>query len=79
MSNELDDSRSGVWGTGAVDAISEQLQKEMPGLRGFSARNLRYMRTFYEEWSVLNVAVNETESEAGNLAHACAKIKCLSS
>ena len=47
-------SRKGFWGKGAIDAISGQLQREMPGLRGFSARNLRYMRTFYEEWSVLD-------------------------
>ncbi len=41
-------SRKGTWGTGAIDAISEQLQKELPGLRGFSGRNLRNMRKFYE-------------------------------
>ena len=39
-------SRNGFWGKGAIDAISEQLDKELPGLKGFSARNLRYMRTF---------------------------------
>ena len=44
-------TRTGTWGKGAIDAISSQLQKELPGLRGFSARNLKYMRTFYEEWS----------------------------
>lgn len=47
-------SRKGFWGKGAINAISEQLQRELPGLRGFSARNLRYMRTFYEEWSMLD-------------------------
>ena len=47
-------SRKGFWGKGAIDAISEQLQHELPGLRGFSARNLRNMRTFYEEWSMLD-------------------------
>ena len=47
-------SRNGFWGKGAIDAIAEQLDKELPGLRGFSARNLRYMRTFYEEWKVLD-------------------------
>ena len=73
-----DNSRNGVWGTGAVDTISEQLQKEMPGLRGFSARNLRYMRTFYEEWSVLSVADNEVASDTNNLAHACAKLPMIS-
>lgn len=44
-------TRTGKWGTGAINAISERLQKELPGLRGFSARNLKYMRTFFEEWS----------------------------
>ena len=34
-------SRDGFWGTGAIDSISNQLEKELPGLRGFSARNLR--------------------------------------
>lgn len=48
-----DNSRNGFWGKGAIDAISERLDKELPGLRGFSARSLRYMRTFYEEWSYL--------------------------
>lgn len=47
-------SRSGFWGKGAIDAISEQLDKELPGLRGFTSRNLRYMRTFYEEWKMLD-------------------------
>ena len=43
-------SRKGFWGTGAIEQISERLQKELPGLRGFSARNIKNMRTFYEEW-----------------------------
>ena len=44
-------TRSGHWGTKALRSISESLQRELPGLRGFSERNLKYMRTFYEEWS----------------------------
>ncbi len=44
-------SRDGFWGKGAIEAISQQLQKELPGLRGFSATNIKYMRSFYEEWS----------------------------
>ena len=39
------------WGTGVIDTLSAQLQKEMPGLRGFSARNIRNMRQFYEKWA----------------------------
>lgn len=43
--------RSQKWGSGALESISGQLQKELPGLRGFSARNMYYMKTFYEEWA----------------------------
>ena len=46
-------TRTKNWGTGFIDAISEQLRKEMPGLRGFSAPSMRKMRTFYEEWKQL--------------------------
>ena len=31
--------------------ISEQLRKELPGLKGFSESSLKNMRMFYEEWS----------------------------
>ena len=44
-------SRKGKWGMGVIEAISERLSKELPGLRGFSARNIRYMRDFFEEWA----------------------------
>lgn len=44
-------SRDGFWGTGAIKTISDRLRKEMPGLKGFSQTNLKYMRIFYEEWS----------------------------
>lgn len=63
-------SRNGFWGKGAIDAISEKLEKELPGLKGFSARNLRNMRMFYEEWIVLD----NMRDEAYNLAEASAKI-----
>ena len=43
-------SRNGFWGAGAIESISEQLQKELPGLRGFSATSIKNMRQFYEEW-----------------------------
>ena len=43
-------SRKGTWGTAAIDEISEQLRRELPGLRGFSAQNIRNMRQFAEFW-----------------------------
>ena len=67
-------SRKGFWGKGAINTISERLDKELPGLKGFSARNLRNMRTFYEEWSVLDRSTVPTSIEGAVLADASAKI-----
>lgn len=44
-------SREGTWGTGAIKSISEQLRRELPGLRGFSEESIKKMRTFAEFWS----------------------------
>lgn len=57
-------SRAGFWGKDAIHTISRQLSTEVPGLRGFSPRNLRNMRMFYEEWKCLDT----------NLADASAKL-----
>lgn len=43
-------SRKGTWGTGAINEISSRLREELPGLRGFSATNIKSMRTFFEAW-----------------------------
>lgn len=65
-------TRKGKWGTGAIEAISEQLQRELPGLRGFSPTNLRNMRTFYEAWepsffeSDSSVATDELPDAGGD-------------
>ena len=67
-------SRNGVWGEGAIDAISEKLEKEMPGLRGYSGRNLRLMRQFYDEWHFLdNVPNNNLETAVAKLENAIIK------
>ena len=47
-------TRNKNWGKGFIEAVSGQLRKELPGLRGFSAASLRKMRTFYEEWQMLS-------------------------
>jgi predicted nuclease of restriction endonuclease-like (RecB) superfamily len=46
-------SRNKNWGKGAIDSISNLLQQELHGLRGFSATNIRNMRIFYEEWEFM--------------------------
>ena len=63
-------TRTKNWGKGFVEGISEQLRKELPGLRGFSAPSLRKMRTFYEEWRILSddsfVETNKLQNDDSN-------------
>ncbi len=58
-------SRNAKWGSGAIDALSRQLQVELPGLRGFSSGNIRKMRLFFEAWSrymsIRSLPTNELE------------------
>jgi predicted nuclease of restriction endonuclease-like (RecB) superfamily len=39
------------WGKSVVEVLAKELQKEFPGVQGFSARNLWLMRSFYLEYS----------------------------
>ena len=39
------------WGKAVVEVLAKELQKEFPGVQGFSARNLWRMRGFYVEYS----------------------------
>lgn len=67
-------TRKKNWGKGAIEAISSQLRAELPGLRGFSARNIKNMRMFYEGWQTLerpNSAVTTAEfTEINNMSEA---------
>lgn len=70
--------RQEAWGTSVIDRISEQLRRELPGLRGFSSQNIRNMRTFYEYWmqfvicsplaSKLQIAVNKDVIDIDNFS-----------
>ena len=65
-----ENTRKKNWGKGAIESISGQLRKELPGLRGFSATSMRNMRTFYEEWKQLennsSVATDEIQAISTN-------------
>ena len=47
-------TRNAKWGTNALQSISDKLQSDLPGLRGFSATNLKKMRTFYDNWKSID-------------------------
>ncbi|RNL56860.1 DUF1016 N-terminal domain-containing protein [Pedobacter jejuensis] len=38
------------WGAKVIEILSADLQVELPGLRGFSATNIKRMRLFFEAW-----------------------------
>ena len=39
------------WGAKVVDRLSVDLKDAFPDMKGFSSRNLKYMRKFAEHWS----------------------------
>jgi len=38
------------WGARVIDRLAEDLRREFPEMKGFSPRNLKYMRAFAEAW-----------------------------
>ncbi|MDY4175369.1 MAG: PDDEXK nuclease domain-containing protein [Bacteroidales bacterium] len=72
-------TRNKNWGNGVIEGISKQLSQEMPGLRGFGVRQLKNMRNFYEQWSILesNSAITNANLES-NSAIAIAELQDVS-
>jgi predicted nuclease of restriction endonuclease-like (RecB) superfamily len=60
------------WGSKVVEQIAEDLQKQLPGLKGFSRRNLLYMRQFhltYQDFLIVQsptaqMQINENQPHA---------------
>jgi predicted nuclease of restriction endonuclease-like (RecB) superfamily len=48
------------WGTRVIEQVSEDLQKQLPGLRGFSYRNLMNMKLFYAEYQMIIILQSVT-------------------
>jgi predicted nuclease of restriction endonuclease-like (RecB) superfamily len=38
------------WGAKVIDQLAQDLRREFPTMKGFSSRNLKYMRAFAEAW-----------------------------
>ena len=43
------------WGAKIIDNLSHDLQLSFPEMKGFSTRNLKYMRKFAEEYSEMPI------------------------
>jgi predicted nuclease of restriction endonuclease-like (RecB) superfamily len=46
----LERQRKEGWGAKVIDRLAHDLRKEFPDMKGFSARNLKYMRSFAEAY-----------------------------
>lgn len=46
----LDRQRQAGWGSKVIDQLAHDLLREFPEMKGFSPRNLKYMRAFAEAW-----------------------------
>ena len=43
------------WGAKIIDLLAADLNREFPGIKGFSPRNLKYMRKFAASWSAAEI------------------------
>ena len=44
------------WGTHFIEKLAQDLQKEFPGMKGFSRSNVFYIRSFYKEYEIVQKA-----------------------
>jgi len=46
----VEKQKESKWGDGIIEKISSDLKKEFPNMKGFSVRNLKYMKQWYLFW-----------------------------
>ncbi len=55
IGSRLSEKIKSGWGKSVVETLSADIQKEFPGLPGFSSRNIWYMIQFYEQYAVSEI------------------------
>jgi predicted nuclease of restriction endonuclease-like (RecB) superfamily len=50
IGSRLSEKIKSGWGKSVVETLSADIQKEFPGIKGFSSTNLWYMKQFFEEY-----------------------------
>lgn len=51
IGKQISEKQAENWGKAIVPTLSQELQKEFPGIKGFSVANLWFMAKFYTEYS----------------------------
>lgn len=49
--NIIEKQEATSWGEGILSTIAKDLKKEFPGMKGFSERNLYYIKKWYKYWN----------------------------
>jgi predicted nuclease of restriction endonuclease-like (RecB) superfamily len=72
----IERQRAEGWGKAVVERLAKDLQKEFPGITGFSPLNVWRMRAFYLAWTVdlKNLSQPVTDSEIEELSHLVTEI-----
>ncbi len=55
--------QASAWGDGILVQISHDLQSEFPDMKGFSVRNLKYMRQWYQFWAGTNAIAKQVAAQ----------------
>ncbi len=55
--------KSEGWGTKVIDRLADNIQKALPGIEGFSARNIKRMRAFYSAYTPKDVIVPQAVAQ----------------
>lgn len=58
--------KSATWGDGWLKELSRELMAEFPDMKGFSYRNLRYIRQWYEFYNQLLIIWQQPVAKLGN-------------
>lgn len=61
-----DKTKQEKWGAKVLERLSEELQNELPGLKGFGATNLKYMKIFHDAWSEFDILKSSYMSDNEN-------------
>jgi len=60
----VEKQQNSSWGDKVVERVSEDLKKEFPSIKGFSKRNILYMRKWYLYWNeIVQQAVAQFQKE----------------
>lgn len=55
-----------MWGEGVIEQISQDLQNEFPNMKGFSRRNLFYIKKWYLFYSQEDIILQQVAAKTGN-------------